>query len=476
MIKIILTFILLFNCAALYAQQPPAQLPSLFGDEEKYLPRLRANETPEDIIRKNIFVKVTSGKSTVYTGEPLLVTYKFYTALSSQAKVSKQPVFTGCSVLELMAEKDAYDELVDGKKFHVFTMRKVQVTPLQEGTLELGKAFVETIVQLINADGTGVQNYSASISNNPISVQVKALPEADKPANFSGLIGNFSIAANVDSNKVPVGENAVIHITVKGTGNIAGIRTPTINWPAGTEHFDGSDTQRIDVEKFPAGVSAVFDIPFIGTTEGEVTIPPISFSYFDGGLQNYKTVNSMPLTLMFTKAVTRDEQMQDIVTEDITNTKYLWIVGAIGLTFFSVWRFSAFLKQKKADKEKLILAKEMAAKPKIIIAEKPAYDISEIIAGLNNLGSFTGEKDFLLKTKLFLTKALQLRLQTDINSENDLVSLLKKNSGHADLAPSCEYIFTCCNRNLYSPETDENIHEKLYFELTGVIKKLYGFA
>ncbi|MEP7317929.1 MAG: BatD family protein [Panacibacter sp.] len=473
--KIVVSLVMLFSYAALFAQQPPAQLPSLLdGMDAQYL--VRVNEKPEDIIRKNIFVKVAAAKNTVYTGEPLLVTYKLYTALSSQARVSKQPAFTGCSVLELYADKDPHDETVNGKNFHVFTIRKVLVTPLQEGTLQLNEAAVEIVAPLANAKSGNVDNFSATLTSKPLSVTVKALPVINKPKDFSGLVGNFNITANVDSNNIPVGENVVLHIRIKGDGNIAGIRSPLVQWPTGTEHFDGSDTQYVDVENYPVNGFANFDIPFIGTGEGAVTIPAVLFSYFDASQQAYKTISSQPLAVTFTKALSHEEQMKDIVTEDITNKKYLWIVGAIALTVISGLVLSSYFKQKKASAEKLLKSKQPATVLPEVSTEATKNDTAEIFTALNSLGALTSSNIFLLKCKSFLVKALQARLNTNISNEQQLAVMLKKNNEFAEVSQTCEHIFDTCNRNLYSPLADDNIQEQLYFELTAAVKKMFNFS
>src|SRR3954470_21539172 len=85
--KTIILFTLLLIVATVNAQQqPPAQLPSLLEGTTVQTPVLHDNENPDDFIRHHIFVKVSTSKNTVYAGEPLLVTYRLYTSLNSQAR------------------------------------------------------------------------------------------------------------------------------------------------------------------------------------------------------------------------------------------------------------------------------------------------------------------------------------------------------------------------------------------------------
>ncbi len=469
MYKKYISFILIIAATNCYAQQPPAQLPSLIDGGSGQLAQFR--EKANELIRKNIFVKVESGKKSVYAGEPFLVTYKFYTGLNSQARVGKQPPFNGCSVLELTTSKDPYEEEVNGKKFNVFIVRKVQLTPLQQGRLELGKAFIDNVVEIGYPDGSGSENFTTSISNEPLSVEVKPLPDVNKPKDFSGSVGHFSIEAKVDSNNITVGENAVLHIKIEGFGNMAGIRLPAIEWPGGTEHFEPSDTQHIDQLEYPVQTYAAFDVPFIGTAEGNETIPPVLFSYFDITTSSYKTIKTNPVAVTFTRPASQDAETANIVTEDVSNKKYLWIVGAIALAVALFWLASSKVKQKKIREGSHLqqnLQDDIFTKLTII---KEAKEPSEIFEAMHQLGTMTGEKKFLTDIKAFITMILREKLNLPAATEQELIGKLKADNN--EQAAVCENIYVTCDRNLYSPVTDENIHEEIYFELTAVVKKLY---
>jgi hypothetical protein len=475
--KRIILFALLLIVATVNAQQqPPAQLPSLLEGTTVQTPVLHDNENPDDFIRHHIFVKVSTSKNTVYAGEPLLVTYRLYTSLNSQARVSKQPAFNGCSVLELSADNDIHEANISGEQFHVFTIRRVQIIPLEEGRLQLTPAYVDNIVQLIHEDGSGVENFSVTLSNEPLDIEVKPLPKRGKPKDFLGILGQFTITANIDTIKIPAGENATLRIMIQGSGNITGIHIPVIQWPIGTEHFDGSDTQYIDQEHFPIRGYKIFEVPFIGNKEGEAVIAPISFSYFDPLLEVYQTITTKSLPIKFTKAVSRNEQMKDIVVEDVTNKKYLWIIGAIAAVVTGVCVVTARLKgkQKTVNKQAPEKSNGTVAKQDMPPSEKD--EASEIFAELNKLSSVHTTTDFLSSTKYFLIKALQAKLGAASVSEHELLFLMKQNNAFIDIAISCEVIFETCDRNLYSLSTEENVQEKIYFELTSVVKKMYELS
>jgi len=472
-------FVVLFLIIATCVNaQPPAQLPSLLDGSTIQMPVLHKHEDPLTFIKKNIFVKVSASKNTVFTGEPILVTYKLYTSLNSHARVSKQPSFTGCSVMELSSDNEPPEATINGKLFHIYVIRKVQVIPLQEGTLQLGPAYVDNVVQLMREDGSDLQDYSTTLDNDPLNIEVKPLPATEKPKDFSGVVGEFTITANVDTNKIPVGEDAALKITIRGNGNVTGVHLPSILWPQGTEHFDGSDTQRIDQDNFPVSGYKTFVIPFIGDKEGSISIAPVSFSYFDAKEQKYKTISTQTIPVEFTKAISRSEVLKNIVTEDITNKKYLWIVVAIGGFVVIALIISSFSKphtKKTATPvvEKQVDEKQSGIEQKNNAALNGTKNPMEIFAELNDLGKINVSQKFFSSARVFLIKALQSRLEAVCESEHDLVILLKENDNYMEIASSCETIFDTCNRNLYSPLGEDDIREKIYFELTAVVKKMY---
>jgi hypothetical protein len=467
-------FVLFLLITACVKAQPPAQLPSLLDGSTIQMPVLHQNENPLEFIKKNIFVKVSASKNTVFTGEPVLVTYKLYTSLNSHARVSKQPSFTGCSVMELSSDNESPEVVVEGKLFHVYVIRKVQVIPLQEGTLQLGPAYVDNVVQLMREDGSDVQDYSTTLGNDTMNVEVKPLPVTNRPKDFSGIVGEFSISANVDTNKIPAGEDATLKITIRGKGNIAGVHLPAIRWPKGTEHFDGSDTQRIDQDNFPVSGYKIFAIPFIGDREGNILIEPVSFSYFDAKEEKYKTITTQNIPVEFTKAISRKEAFKNIVTQDITNKKYLWIVAAIGLIVIAALIISARSKPQSKKTKQPVVAKQSEPEQKEQTLLNEVSGPMEVFAELNDLGKIKAPEKFFSSARFFLMKALQSKLEAVCESEHDLVILLKENDNYTEIASSCEIIFDTCNRNLYSPLGEDDIREKIYFELTAVVKKMYA--
>lgn len=452
--------------------QSQAKLPSLFNKEPA------GGQNDEDIIaflKQKTFVKIFTGKHKVFVGEPLMATYKFYVAsdLNDRPVVSKQPEFSGCSVKELNFDQGPEFEQLNGESFSVYTIRKVQLTPLQEGRFSLGKAFVNNMVQVFNPnDIAKVKKFNITVSNNDMEVEVQSLPEKDKPANFYGITGVFGIAARAAENKIPAGENGHLLVTIKGAGNLDAIVQPEINWPKNVQHFEGKDSQHVNQDNFPISGDRIFDIPFIGRNEGNIIIPPIQFSYFNTDLKKYETVQTDSIPVVFTKSLSKKDIYTNIVNYDISNRKYLWIVGAIAITV-ALLGFISYKRNKKIAAQKKTVMSSTAApvftppQPQVKVKYKTDFE-----RHLNDLQAITENKAFFTKAKSLLTTAVAEKLDSNQYSEKVLMQELVKQTCDAPFCKRAAALYETINLELYAP-FDTPADLGYYFtELKQIIEEL----
>jgi hypothetical protein len=420
-----------------------------------------------------MFVKVITSKNKIFVGEPVMVTYKFYVVMhvSDQPTVIKQPEFSGCSVKELDFEQGPEFENINKELYAVYTIRKVQLTPLQQGTLSLGNAVVSNTVQIPESnDPYAVSKHDINISNANTFVEVVELPEKDKPDNFYGITGEFTISAVVSSNKIPVGENGHLIITIKGSGNFDAINKPEIVWPGNTEHFDGSDSQHVNQGNFPISGNRIFDIPFIGKKTGTIIIPPINFSFFNTASENYQIVTTDSIPVTFTKAVTRKNEFPEVVNYDITNRKYLWIVPALAAVV-AIISFVSFRKNR---------SRPQATKPGVSVTTapvfvQPIYHVkyrTDFSRYLSELESITENKQFFEKSKSLLTKAVAERIDSSQYSEEILLMELKERTYNAPVCNKVSALYEAFNLNLYAPFETQADLEFYFSELKDTIERL----
>ena len=296
-------------CTKTWAQ--PTQLPSLFDEptaQNEYQRNsvLKPGENPEAKIHSLIFIKTSISKKTCFVGEPILVTYQLYTAVSCHSRVTKQVAFSGCSVIEMTSDEPEQTQKDKGVIYRVQLIRKVELIPLQAGDLLIPPATVNNEVSFSTTDNPyREKSYSADVSSDPYTVAVTPLPD-NQPTDFSGITGKFTITAKADSTEMAEGESNRLQVTITGVGNIEAVTEPKINWPKHTEHFDPLDSQHINRLNFPESGDKTFIFPFIVTKKGKTILPQISFTYFDTEVKKFETVTTKEILLVIKQSVAKN--------------------------------------------------------------------------------------------------------------------------------------------------------------------------
>lgn len=367
---------------------------------------LRKGENVQDKISKNLFVKVDVTKTSCYVGEPIVATYKLYTRLKSESNLTKSPSFNGFSVTDL-EKPDNYSlhtEKLNGREYNVYMLRKVQLYPLQPGTVELDPAEVDNKITFIKSEYAdakkgdifydmlrdfadaatppgGVEEQSVTLQSKPLSIEVKALPEENKPGNFKGAVGNFKIEAVAEKTNITTDDVDNLKIVISGTGNIQMVNAPEIIWPDGIEGFESKSSEKIDNISVPIKGFKVFTYPFTALKKSSYNIPSVNFSYFDISSKTYKSISTKAIAINVKSGSKRRmnifKQVSNILPESFTDRVYKirWflIPSALiisGLLFWFIKRgrqdkLSSSVKDSNENDKKNIDSKE------IIISEDP---------------------------------------------------------------------------------------------------------
>lgn len=226
-------------------------------------------------------------KTNVYVGEPLLVTYRFYTT---------QPV----SSLELKDEKDfggygkeLYSEPTrlnfeqvqyKNQRYKSAVIKTVAISPNKAGEIELPQLTAN--VQL-----GSIGFYSQTLQSLSSKVKVKELPANGKPQNYSGAVGNFSVSEQMEKNVVRVGEALEYKLVISGRGNFNQFSNPV--YPVQQDFRIASPLTENQIQ---AGMKGTRTIRYllIPRREGKFTLPGISFNWFNPVSSSYQYFNSKP--------------------------------------------------------------------------------------------------------------------------------------------------------------------------------------
>lgn len=426
---------------------------------------LRKGENPLTKIKNNILIKLDVSKSGCYVGEAVIATYKLCTRLRSQSRVVKQPEFSGCTVMELTPEQPvAKREMINGKMYNVYIIRRVQLFPLQAGDLELPKASVANNIAFYKEEDLNYRDmfYNRSnpafeqevtVSNTVVSLHVKPLPVA-QPANFNGAVGKFTIDASMNNDRITTNNNAALNVVIEGEGNLQNISAPTVLWPAGIEGFDPVDQEETDKNSLPVRVRKTFTYPFVVAKKGSYKAPAVSFCFFNPATAQFETIQSAPMSFAVEKG---RKQLLPVATlinnSDFQTRLYILIIAAFVAVIAGLYWFNFKFNSKKAP-----LIKNDEVKPSPVIAA-PVFDGSQYIHAISELNPLEDGSFYKLLRKnivCYLTAGYKV-------NEDELPTLAQKYPEQAETMHDLNKLLRDCSLGMYTPlyNTEEAMRHRL---------------
>jgi hypothetical protein len=140
------------------------------------------------------------------------------------------------------------------------------------------------------------QYQTQTLTAKPVTIEVLPLPTQGRPADFSGLIGEYHVEASVDQRTPSVGEPINLAVTVTGPPPISLV--PSLDFSAQKDLARNFRVPRDPVLPSATGATAARFQQMIRARSADVTeVPPIGFNYFDTISGTYKLAQSRPIPI-----------------------------------------------------------------------------------------------------------------------------------------------------------------------------------
>ena len=252
----------------------------------------------------DLFITGTINKTTVYEQEAILLTYKIYTQVDLRGFDNvKLPDFKGfhSQEVELPTNRRWGLEHYKGRNYQTTIFRQFVLFPQQSGKLTIDAArfdasiAVATQVDPFDFDsffngGGGGYMVKKSLFTPKLTIDVKALP--DKPADFSGGVGDLNISSSINSTSVKTNDAVTVKLVISGTGNLKLLSNPEVKFPEDFEIYDPKSENNFRLTSDGLSGNKVIEYLAIPRNPGDYKIPPVSFTYFDVKSKSYKTLTT----------------------------------------------------------------------------------------------------------------------------------------------------------------------------------------
>ncbi len=245
------------------------------------------------VAHDDVFVRVAVNKTTAYVGEAIYVSLKLYTKQRISLNNHSYPEFSGFYKQDIEAPQSLqYErEVIQGQEYSSVLFKKMVVFPQRSGDIVIAPFEVDCNVMIPVSRGFWGLQYDQQrkvVASKPITIKVKPLP-ANKPSNFEGAVGDFSVQCATDAKEVSQNDAFTYRVTVRGTGNISLLQAPSISFPSDFEVYDPKVTRNITPTAYGDKGSVTYEYIIIPRHEGNFTIPSFRFSYFNVKDKTYAT-------------------------------------------------------------------------------------------------------------------------------------------------------------------------------------------
>ncbi len=199
------------------------------------------------------------------------------------------------------------DQLVRGMQATVISFSKV-LLPKHAGRIVLDPLRVSAGLAVGQVrTGDPFEPYrmkyeQVSVQSDPVELDIQALPEGGKPADFYGLVGRYTIRATATPTKVNVGDPITLTIRVGGSPYLKPVQWPPLEQVLG-------DKFKVPSEKASPALEngeKVFTQTIRATSDTVTEIPALPLAYFDADTGSYAVArtNPIPLQVAPTKVLT----------------------------------------------------------------------------------------------------------------------------------------------------------------------------
>ena len=270
----------------------------------------------KEINKNQIYIKASTSKTKIYQGEQILVTYKLYTRVDLAETEITLPALNGFWTKDLETSSRYKQTNINGIAYYVATIKKVVLTAQKSGELVIDPLKIKCQIRIQKQSNrrdpfsSFFNQYSLKeklISSNPINIEVQELPTPSKN-DFNGAVGNMKINASIDKNNIKANEALTYKIQIEGTGNIELIDKINIDFPDDFEVYDPKINEKI----FEGGrkrSKKTFEYLLIPRYQGEYTIPPVNFSFFNPINSTYNTTRTQSFQLRIAKGEENGENL-----------------------------------------------------------------------------------------------------------------------------------------------------------------------
>ena len=306
--------------------------------------RSQQNTNDPQVSGKDLFLNVIPSKKSVYVGDQIVLTYKIYTKVPvSSLSVERMPSYAGFWTKDISDNTNSLrqsTEYINGIEYTTAEVQKTVIVPQRAGKLTIDPMIIECVAQIRTESNRqrsmdpfeaffndpffnrNITNVKKELTSQTLTLEVKSLPENNKPASFAGAVGNYNFKSEIDKTELSTNEAFTLTLTVSGTGNVELLQMPAPVFPPDFEVYDPKVTTSVNPSSNGLSGTKKAEYLVIPRRAGNFTIPAVEFSYFNPSNESYQTLQSESYEIKVEKGA-GSEEVGGIYASNQEDIKYL---------------------------------------------------------------------------------------------------------------------------------------------------------
>ena len=187
---------------------------------------------------------------------------------------------------------------IGGTAYDLFVAHQV-VFPLVAGNIVVPPALLKYSTPLALQFFSQEERFA--LTSLPETLSVRALPTVGRPAGFNGAVGSgLHLERRISPASAHAGEGVAVELALTGEGNTALWPPPDIRWPRNVRAYVDRVEEQVSTTEGRVGGVKTFRYLVVPDSVGPLTLPAVSYAYFDLAARGYRYATvptaSLPVT------------------------------------------------------------------------------------------------------------------------------------------------------------------------------------
>lgn len=274
-------------------------------------PSLTPNSNIKNKENYSIFAESKISKPSVYVGEQVIFEVNLFrrVRLYSNISISETNLSEFWTENLFLNNQDTPIQIND-QLYYQQALIKQALFPLKAGNYTIESPEISFVLNPFNGQ--------QSLKSKSLTLEVKALPKAGQPPNFSGLIGQFQLETSTLPTEAKVGQTLTIYINLQGEGNLHSINKINIEKNPFFKIYKSNHEDKLNkIDKISG--QRRFEYIIIPQQAGTFKFPQFSIDCFSPSEEKYHTLKSPEIQINILGLPASTQKKEDLTPQQ-TNT------------------------------------------------------------------------------------------------------------------------------------------------------------